>query len=87
MKVINLLQLNGLQYESILIDEGGYDFLLPKSKYYRYYSQQLFEHGPTSREIIELKAKEKQKEYIKVQGTLQNISVGAMVEIIKNEIT
>jgi hypothetical protein len=59
MKVINLLQINGLEYESNLVEEGGYDFLLPKSKYYRYYSQQLFELGPTSREIVELKSKQK----------------------------
>jgi hypothetical protein len=33
-----------------------------------------------------MNAKKGNKEYTKVEGNMENISVGAMVEIIKNEI-
>lgn len=64
----------------------AYDFLLPKSKYYRYYTRELYEHGPTSRERAELRAVKEGKEFVKIEGNIENISVGAMVEIIKNEL-
>ncbi len=41
-----------MDYEETLANTQPelYDFLFPKSKYYQYYTHQLYQHGPNSTE-------------------------------------
>jgi hypothetical protein len=80
-EVVDEVNIHGFEYEETLIVQNlpEYNFLQPKSPYYRYYSHQLFEHGPTSRERAE------RGESVRMEGTIESVSVGAMVEIVKEE--
>lgn len=80
-EVVAEVNVRGFEYEDELAMQNlpEYEFLQPKSPYYRYYSHQMFEHGPTSRERAE------RGESLRMEGTVESVSVGAMVEIVKEE--
>ena len=74
LTTINALRSNGSHYESELIyskkHDPDYEFLFPESKYYKYYISMLSKHMNNQNYTIE--------------GTIEDMSVGGMGEVVKN---
>ena len=68
------------------MNNPNYEFMYPKSPYYRFYTHQLSQFGPSPRERTDFNRKTGGTTKVKVEGTVEGVAVGAMSEFVRDEL-